>query len=102
MKLVINQGLDCDESEVIINCRYMDERLKRLAQYIEQFTFCLEGYRGDELLRVPIEKICYIESVEDGPFYIRKRRYPRAERASSHWKNSFPAHRLYASAKAVW
>ena len=64
MKLVINQGLDCDESEVIINCRYMDERLKRLAQYIEQFTFCLEGYRGDELLRVPIEKICYIESVD--------------------------------------
>lgn len=34
MKLIINQDSNQEETEIIINCNYMDARLQKLAEYI--------------------------------------------------------------------
>ena len=39
MKLVVEQSLDCKETEIKITCGLMDERLKRLIEQIRLFSF---------------------------------------------------------------
>lgn len=68
MKITIHQAKDCKENEIVIRCKVMDTRLKHLVEYIQQYTFCLEGFSKDGLTSIPIESIYYIESVEKRTF----------------------------------
>lgn len=84
MKLIINQDSSQEENEIIINCNYMDERLQKLAEYIRQFTFCLTGYSEEGMSQIPIEKICYIESIDNRTFlYLEKEVYQSRESLSN-------------------
>lgn len=84
MKLIINQDSNQEETEIIINCNYMDARLQKLAEYIRQFTFCLTGYSKEGMSQVPIEKICYIECIDSRTFlYLEKEVYQSRESLSN-------------------
>ena len=69
MKLTVNQSGSVGESEIIINCAYMDKTLKKIIDYITQFTFSLEGENEGKIYQLPMDKIFYIESV-DGRTYL--------------------------------
>lgn len=69
MKLTVNQNDNQGETEIIVNCTYMDKSLKKIIDYITQFTFTLEGEMEGKIFQLPIDKIFYIESV-DGKTYL--------------------------------
>ena len=76
MKLSIHQDEHFTETEVIINCAYIDTRLQRLTDYIRQYTFSLECESEGNLYQLPIEDIFYIESVDSKTFlYDYERTY---------------------------
>lgn len=69
MKLTINQNSSQTETEIIINCSYVNKTLQKIIDYITQFTFTLEGELNGKFYQLPIDKIYYIESV-DGKTYL--------------------------------
>lgn len=69
MKVTINQNSNQGEPEIIINCSYVDKTLKKIIDYITQFTFTIEGENNGKLFQLPMDKIFYIESV-DGRTYL--------------------------------
>lgn len=73
MKLTIHQKADCTENEILITCKVMDTRLKKLIECIQQFTFSLEGFSKDGLSSIPAESIYYIESVEKRTFLYQEK-----------------------------
>lgn len=76
MKLTIHQDLNIPETEIIIKCAYMDARLKRLADLIRQHSFSLTGYQDEKEFQLPLEQICYIDSVDGKTFlYLEKEVY---------------------------
>lgn len=68
MKLSINQSLEIKESEIIINCTVMDDRLKKLINMIRQYYFSLQGIKGSESYTIPLEEILYIDSADGKTF----------------------------------
>lgn len=69
MKLTINQNSSQSETEIIINCSYVNKTLQKIIDFITQFTFTIEGELDNKLYQLPIDKIYYIESV-DGKTYL--------------------------------
>lgn len=69
MKLTINQNKDLTESEIIINCSYVNKPLQKIIDYISQLTVSLEGELDGKIYQLPIDKIYYMESV-DGKTYL--------------------------------
>lgn len=69
MKLTINQNSNLTESEIIINCSYVNKSLQKIIDYITQLTVILEGELNGKIYQLPIDKIYYIESV-DGKTYL--------------------------------
>ena len=76
MKLSIHQDDHFTETEVIINCAYVDKRLQKLTDYIRQYSFSLECESEGNKYQLPIEEIYYIESVDSKTFlYDHERTY---------------------------
>lgn len=76
MKLTINQNEQFTEEEIIINCAFLDNRLQRLADYIRQFGFALEGEQDGRSYHIPLEDIFYIDTVDGRTFlYDREHAY---------------------------
>lgn len=69
MKLSIHQNEQFAETEIIINCAYVDTRLQRLTDYIRQYTFSLECESDKKQYHLPVEEIYYIESVDSKTFF---------------------------------
>lgn len=69
MKLTINQSSNQEEPEIIINCSYVDKTLKKIIDYIMQFTFTIEAEDNGKMYQLPTDKIYYMESV-DGRTYL--------------------------------
>lgn len=57
MKLTIHQELGISETEIIINCAYVDTRLQHLIELIRQHSFSLVGYREEKEFQLPLEQI---------------------------------------------
>lgn len=72
MKLTIHQGCDCVEPEIELRCRFLDHRLKKMTEYIRQYTICLKGFSEKELYHIPLEQICYMEAVGKKTFLYLK------------------------------
>ncbi len=68
MKVTINQNTDCGEDEIIINCSYVDERLKGLIELIRQYSFSMELFNGNESYHIPLESILYFDSANGRTF----------------------------------
>lgn len=73
MKLLIEQSLDCRETEIRITCGLMDERLKRLVEQIRLFSFSVLAQKDGGTIPVALEEIYYFDSVEGKTFlYLEK------------------------------
>ena len=72
MKLTINQNKNQLESEVIINCAYVDKPVQKIIHYVTQLSVCLEGESDNRIYQLPIDKIYYIESVDGRTFLYDK------------------------------
>lgn len=68
MKLLIEQSLDCKETEIRITCGLMDERLKRLVEQIKLYSFSIMAEKDGVMLPVALEDVYYIETVDNKTF----------------------------------
>lgn len=68
MKLNIHQDKLLTETEVVINCPYVDNQIEKLSNYIRQYTISLEGEYEGSIYQLPLEDILYIESVDNKTF----------------------------------
>jgi len=76
MKLLIEQSLDCKETEIKITCGLMDDRLKRLIEQIRMYSFSVTADDDGVSVNVPLESIYYFESVDNKTFlYTEKSVY---------------------------
>lgn len=73
MKLVLEQGLEIPETEVVVRCRCVDRRLNKLMAYIRQYSISLEGKAEGGSYQIPLENILYIDSVEGKGFLYTAR-----------------------------
>lgn len=84
MKFVINQSLDIKENEIIVNCSVLDVRLKKLIEFIRQYSFSLKGTVDGHTYNIPLEDILYIDSVDGKTFiYCNQKVYDSSETLSS-------------------
>ncbi len=83
MKVTINQNMACTEDEIIINCSYLDERLKQLIELIRQYSFSMELFKGNESYHIPLEKIFYFDSADGKTFAYTKDKIYEAKESLS-------------------
>lgn len=73
MKLVIEQSLDCKETEIKITCGLMDDRLERLIEQIKLYSFSVMAEKDGITIPIPLENIYFFESVDNKTFlYLDK------------------------------
>lgn len=76
MKVVINEDSNIQEDEIVINCGYMDEHMRKLVDYIRQYTFSLDGELEGKVYQIPLDEIYYIDTVDGKTFlYDRENSY---------------------------
>lgn len=76
MKLNIHQDELLTETEVVINCPYVDNQIEKLSNYIRQYTISLECEYEGSIYQLPLEDILYIESVDNKTFlYTNEQTY---------------------------
>ncbi len=68
MKLLIEQSLDCKETEIKITCGLMDDRLKHLIEQIKLYSFSLMAEKDGITMPVALESVYYFESVDNKTF----------------------------------
>lgn len=74
MKLVINENPDMKETEIVIRCAEADDRIRRLTDYIQQFSEVLKGRIEQTYFFVPLDTILYIDSVDKKTFFYDRHR----------------------------
>lgn len=73
LKLLVEQSLDCKETEIKITCGLMDERLKRLIEQIRLFSFSVTAEKDGVSLPIALEDIFYFDTVNNKTFlYLEK------------------------------
>jgi DNA-binding LytR/AlgR family response regulator len=73
MKLLVEQSLDCKETEIKITCGLMDERLKRLIEQIRLFSFSVATEKDGITIPVALEDVFYFDTVDNKTFlYVEK------------------------------
>lgn len=72
LKLTIYQDLTIKEDEIIMKCAFMDGKRQKLADYIRQYTFSIEGSKEGKMYQIPIDQIYYIDSVDGKTFLYTK------------------------------
>lgn len=83
MKLTVNQNEAITESEVIVNCGRIDDRIRGLIDTIRQYTCTLSGELDGSIYQVPLETVIYIDSVEKRTFFYDRFRIFRTEKSLS-------------------
>lgn len=68
MKLTIEQNLDIRETEILVRCALVDDRLRALLEQIRLYGFSIAARQGERRLQIALEDIFYIESVDDRTF----------------------------------
>ncbi len=83
MKVTVNQDMAYTEDEIIINCSYLDDRLKHLIEMIRQYSFSIVLYKGNESYHIPLESIFYFDSADGKTFAYTKDRIYEAKESLS-------------------
>lgn len=73
MKLIIEQDSKAEEAEITIRCSYIDRRLQKIINCIQQHSFCLEGEKEGGIHPVPADEVYYAESVEGRTFFYTEK-----------------------------
>lgn len=79
LKLLVEQSLNCKETEIKITCGLMDERLKRLIEQIRLFSFSVTAEKDGVTLPIALEDIYYFDSVDNKTFLYVKRDVYRSD-----------------------
>lgn len=80
MKLLIEQSLECSETEIKIICGLMDDRLKRLIEQIKLYSFSVIAEKDGILTPVALENIYYFEAVDNKTFLYTDREVYRCDK----------------------
>jgi len=73
VKLLIEQSLDCKETEIKITCGLMDERLNRLIEQIRLYSFSVTVIKNGITSLVPLEEIFYFDATDNKTYlYVEK------------------------------
>lgn len=81
MKLHLHQAMDVEETEITIRYSLLTPELERLIARIRQAAYTLPGKLEDAVHLVPLEHICYIDTVDERTFlYTRQAVYESDER----------------------
>lgn len=80
MKLLIEQSLECSETEIKIICGLMDDRLKRLIEQIKLYSFSVIAEKDGILTPVGLENIYYFEAVDNKTFLYTDREVYRCDK----------------------
>lgn len=84
MKITLHEGLAIAETEIEVRCHVADKRLKRLLDYIRQYSFSLEGRMDEASFFLPSEEVIYMDSVDGRTFlYSGKNVYESRETLTS-------------------
>lgn len=83
MKVTVKQDMAYTEDEIIINCSYLDDRLKQLIEMIRQYSFSIVLYKGNESYHIPLESIFYFDSADGKTFAYTKDRIYEAKESLS-------------------
>lgn len=68
MKFIINQSSQYTETEIIVNCGVVDERLEKLIMLIRLHSFSVMAKKDNQSFAVRLEEIFYFETVDDKTF----------------------------------
>jgi len=80
MKLLVEQSLDCKETEIKITCGIIDERLKRLIEQIRLFSFSVTVKKDGVTLPIAFEDIYYFDTVDNKTFLYVERDVYRCDK----------------------
>lgn len=80
MKLLVEQSLDCKETEIKITCGLIDERLKRLIEQIRLFSFSVIAEKDGVTLPVALEDIYYFDTVDNKTYLYLERDVYRCDK----------------------
>jgi len=76
MKIVINENGGIDETEIIINCRQMDEQIMRICAGLRIFDKKITGFLDGQMHLLAASEILYVETVDRKTFlYSAKQVY---------------------------
>lgn len=64
MKLMLQHKKELLETEIEIKYPNMTERITKMIQHIRQYDFMLEGFKEDKVYQIPLEQVCYIETID--------------------------------------
>lgn len=73
MKLMLQHRNELQETEIEIRYSNMTERITRMVQHIRQYDFLLEGLKEDKVYQIPLEQVCYIETIDRKTFIYSDR-----------------------------
>lgn len=73
MKLTIQEDLSVRETEVLIRCTRLDQRLQKMVGQIRQYGTCLTGYQESRQFQLPLESVCYLESADGRTFLYQEK-----------------------------
>ena len=59
MKLTVMQDLDIAETEIIVRCALVDDRLRALLEQIRLYGFSISARKDDRLMQVALEDIYF-------------------------------------------
>jgi len=77
LKLLIEQSLNCSETEIKITCGLMDDRLKKLIEQIRLYSFSITTKKDGTTISIPLEEIYYFDSTDNKTFlYMDDQVYP--------------------------
>lgn len=68
MKLIIDQSMEYSDVEIVIKCGMIDEKLKRLIEQIQLYSFSITTQKNGMSYLLKLEDICYFESVDEKTF----------------------------------
>lgn len=76
MKITINESDDFNDTEIIINCKRVDEKLLKTLSLINTFEEKIKGYKDGKVILLELKNIFYFESVDKKTFiYMDKEVY---------------------------
>lgn len=73
MKLTIHEDPSVHETEITIRCARLDQPLQKLVGQIRQFGSSLTGYQENRQFQLPLESICYFESIDGKTFLYQEK-----------------------------
>ena len=68
MKIVINENRDVDETEVIINCKWVNEDITRICSMLRVFDKKITGFSQGQTFVLNISDVLYVETVDRRTF----------------------------------